>query len=136
MNHQTKGWLEVRPWRPHVVAVACYLAVFSIFGMWVLCSLRLDQYADMVLTPRYFGLSLWQILSVMNVAWLVLLGLDLVMEPRSRGGLRRTHLAGAVVAVVAVIVLQLAVFSLRDGAECWVERRGDSSPPGFLTEGG
>jgi hypothetical protein len=86
MSHQTKGWLEVRPWRPHVVAVACYLAVFSVFSIWTLCSLKLDQYADMVLTPRYFGLSLWQLLSVMNVAWLVLLGLDLVMDPGLAAG--------------------------------------------------
>ena len=113
-------------WYTTVLGVTIYVCLFLIAYIWIDHASNREEFPSHILDPMYIGLSFYQILSIINVAWLLFLVLDLfstlrlLARPR-KGKLRGTvlRLGGILLSIVAVVTVQWAASSLKRVADIW-----------------
>lgn len=111
---------HIRIWRASVIGTTIYVFVFSITVIWILHASDRTEYNSHILGPFYAGLSLYQIVSFVNIAWFCALVVDLIvlMRRSPRKG-RLGHLSRVVLSILAIAVVQWAAGELRRVAEAW-----------------
>lgn len=106
-----------RLWRPSVAAAILYVALFTLFVLWMMSSLGESEFSDFVLRPRLLGLSVFHILSGANALLLTVLLLDVGAARRSESVARRAQFWGLLLAILMVAGVQAATFSMRNAAQ-------------------
>lgn len=111
---------RIRIWRASVVGTTIYVFLFIITVIWILHASNRSEYSSHILSPFYAGLSLYQIVSLVNIAWFFTLVVDLValMRRSPRKG-RLGASGGVVLSIIAIVVVQWAVEGLKRVAEAW-----------------
>ena len=111
---------HTRIWRVSAAGTIIYVFLFSITVIWILHASNRDEYTSLILSSFYAGLSLYQTVSLVNIAWLSFLTVDLVLlalrSPR-KGTLGR--LSGVVLSILAIATVQWAAEELKRVAEVW-----------------
>ncbi|MDE0300190.1 MAG: hypothetical protein OXN17_16265 [Candidatus Poribacteria bacterium] len=110
-----------RIWRASVVGTTIYVFLFTITLIWILHTSNSGQYPSQILGTHYGGLSLYQIVSFVNIAWFIALVADLIvlMRRSPRKGILGP-LCGVVSSIIAIAVVQWAVEGMKRVAEAWV----------------
>jgi hypothetical protein len=115
--------LEARILRPTVVATIAYVTLMVLFFLWTILTLRspdvgmAPEHAVDLLGPRVAGVAFVDVLTAVNVIWLVVLLMDFFAARRAPAILRRGHVAGVVLGMVVVAVMQFALYELTQVAE-------------------
>ena len=104
-----------------MVGTTIYVFLFTIAVIWILHASNRSQYPSQILGTHYAGLSLYQIVSLVNIAWFFTLVVDLVvlMRRSPRKGILGP-LCGVVLSILAIAVIQWAVEGLKRVAEDWI----------------
>ena len=113
-------------WYTSVLGVTVYVFLFLIPIIWLWCESSREEFPIHILGPTHIGLSLHQILSIVNMAWLLFLSLDLfstlrlLTRPR-KGQLRGIvlQLGGILLSIVAVVIVQWATLTLKRVADAY-----------------
>ena len=114
-------------WYATVLGVTIYVFLFLIPVIWLWRESSREEFPILMLGSTYIGLSLYQILSIINMAWLLFLVLDLfstlrlLTHPR-KGKLRGIvpQLGGILVSIVAIVIVQWATLTLKRVADAYV----------------
>ena len=111
---------HTRIWRVSVIGTTIYVFLFTITVIWILHASNRSEYSSQLLSPFYAGLSLYQIVSLVNIAWFFTLVVDLVVLMRRSPRKGRLGASGGVVlSILAIAVIQWAVEELKRVAEAW-----------------
>ena len=113
-------------WYTSVLGLTVYVFLFLIPIIWLWCESSREEFPIHILGPTHIGLSFYQILSIVNMAWLLFLSLDLfstlrlLTRPR-KGKLRGIvlQLGGILLSIVAVVIVQWATLTLKRVADAW-----------------
>ena len=113
-------------WYATVLGVTIYVFLFLIPVIWLWRESSREEFPIHILGPTHIGLSLYQILSIVNMAWLLFLALDLfstlrlLNRPRT-GKLRGIvlQLAGILLSIVAIVIVQWATLTLKRVADAY-----------------
>ncbi|MDE0042605.1 MAG: hypothetical protein OXT74_11265 [Candidatus Poribacteria bacterium] len=112
---------HTRIWRVSVIGTTVYVFLFTITVIWILHASNSSEYSSHILSPFYAGLSLYQIVSLVNIAWFFTLVVDLVVLMRRSPRKGRLGASGGVVlSIIAIVVIQWAVEELKRVAEAWI----------------
>lgn len=106
-------------WYASVLGTTIYVFLFLIMVIWILHASDRNEYSNHILGRMYIGLSLHQILSIVNVTWLLFLVVDLFSALRLLTCPRKEKLSGIVLSIVAVATVQWAVWSLKRVADAY-----------------
>ena len=113
-------------WYITVLGVTIYVGLFLIAYIWIDHASNREEFPIHILGPMYIGLSFYQILSIINVAWLFFLVTDLFSALRSLARPRKGKLRGIalrlgsiLLSIAAVIIVQWAAVSLKRVADAW-----------------
>ena len=113
-------------WYTTVLGVTIYVLLFLIAYIWIDHASNREEFPLHILGPMYIGLSFYQILSIINVAWLLFLAADLFsalrLLARPKGKLRGVvlRLGSILLSITAVIIVQWAASSLKRVADAYV----------------
>ena len=114
-------------WYTTVLGVTIYVCLFLIAYIWIDHASNREEFPLHILGPMYIGLSFYQILSIINVAWLLFLAADLFcalhLLARLRKGKPRgivLRLGSILLSITAVIIVQWAASSLKRVADAYV----------------
>ncbi len=103
-----------------MIGTTVYVFLFSITVIWILHASDRTEYNSHILGPFYAGLSLYQIVSFVNIAWFFALVVDLiVLMRRSPGKGTLAPAGGIVLSIVAIATVQWAAGELKRVAEAW-----------------
>ena len=107
-------------WRASVIGTTIYVFLFTITVIWILQTPNRSEYTGHILSPFYARLSLYQIVSFVNIAWFFTLVVDLIvlMRRSPRKGILGP-LGGVVLSIIAIVTVQWAVEGLKRVAEAW-----------------
>ena len=113
-------------WYTGILGLTVYVFLFLIPVIWLWRESSREEFPIHILGPTHIGLSLYQILSIINIVWLLFLGLDLfstlrlLTRPR-KGKLRGIvlQLAGILVSIVAIVIVQWATLTLKRVADAY-----------------
>lgn len=113
-------------WYTTVLGVTVYVSLFLVAYIWIDHASNREEFPSHILDPMYIGLSFYQILSIINVAWLVFLVADLFSALRSLARPRKGKLRGMVLrlgsillSITAVVIVQWAASSLKRVADAY-----------------
>ena len=113
-------------WYTTVLGVTVYVSLFLVAYIWIDHTSNREEFPSHILGPMYIGLSFYQILSIINVAWLVFLVADLFSALRSLARPRKGKLRGMVLrlgsillSITAVVIVQWAASSLKRVADAY-----------------
>ena len=113
-------------WYTTVLGVTIYVGLFLIAYIWIDHASNREEFPIHILGPMYFGLSFYQILSTINVAWLLFLAANLFSALRLLARPRKGKLQGIVLrlgsillSIAAIIIVQWAALSLKRVADAW-----------------
>ena len=113
-------------WYTTVLGVTVYVSLFLVAYIWIDHASNREEFPIHILGPMYIGLSFYQILSIINVAWLVFLVADLFSALRSLARPRKGKLRGMVLrlgsillSITAVVIVQWAASSLKRVADAY-----------------
>jgi hypothetical protein len=113
-------------WYTTVLGVTIYVFLFLIAYIWIDHASNREEFPSHILDPMYIGLSFYQILSIINVAWLFFLVADLFSALRLLARPRKGKLRGIVLrlgsillSIAAVIIVQWAALSLKRVADAY-----------------
>ena len=113
-------------WYTTVLGVTIYVFLFLIAHIWIQRTSNREEFPIHILGPMYIGLSFYQILSIVNIAWLLFLSMDLLSALRSlthpqSGKLRNIvlRLGSILLSITAVVIVQWAASSLKRVADAW-----------------
>ncbi len=113
-------------WYTTVLGVTVYVSLFLVAYIWIDHASNREEFPSHILGPMYIGLSFYQILSIINVAWLVFLVADLFSALRSLARPRKGKLRGMVLrlgsillSITAVVIVQWAASSLKRVADAY-----------------
>jgi hypothetical protein len=113
-------------WYTTVLGVTIYVCLFLIAYIWIDHASNREEFPSHILDPMYIGLSFYQILSIINVAWLFFLVADLFSALRLLARPRKGKLRGIVLrlgsillSIAAVIIVQWAALSLKRVADAY-----------------
>ena len=113
-------------WYTTVLGVTVYVSLFLVAYIWIDHASNREEFPSHILGPMYIGLSFYQILSIINVAWLVFLVADLFSALCSLARPRKGKLRGMVLrlgsillSITAVVIVQWAVSSLKRVADAY-----------------
>jgi len=95
--------------RPSVTATIPYVGLCGIWFLWILATARAPLIGDpgpfrLITLGQYAGVS------ALNALFVVFLAVDGYLARKSPPGLRRGHLAGVALALLAVLLIQLGLF--------------------------
>ena len=113
-------------WYTTVLGVTIYVCLFLIVHIWIQRASNREEFPIHILGPMYIGLSFYQILSIVNMAWLFFLVVDLfsalrlLARPR-KGKLRGIllRLGSVLLSIIAVVTVQWAASSLKRVADAY-----------------
>ncbi len=95
------------PIRPSVMAAMLYFGLGAVWFIWIFLAaehpFRGTTDPFRLITPGQYG-----VVSFLNLAFTLVIGIDTWGRGRSPLGLRKAHLAGAVLALVGLVMIQLA----------------------------
>ena len=107
-------------WYATVLSVTIYVFLFLVAHIWIQRTSNREEFPIHILGPMYVGLSFYQILSIVNMAWLLFLTVDLfsalrVLTRPERRKLRDIvlRLASILLSITAVVIVQWAASSLK-----------------------
>ena len=113
-------------WYTTVLGVTVYVCLFLIAYIWIDHASNREEFPIHILGPMYIGLSFYQILSIINVAWLFFLVADLfsalrLLTPPRKGKLRGIvlRLGSILLSIAAVVIVQWAAASLKRVADAY-----------------
>ena len=113
-------------WYTTVLGVTIYVFLFLVAYIWIDHASNREEFPIHILGPMYIGLSFYQILSIINVAWLFFLAANLFSVLRSLVRPRTGKLRGIVLrlgsillSIAAVIIVQWTASSLKRVANAW-----------------
>ena len=113
-------------WYTTVLGVTVYVCLFLVAYIWIDHASNREEFPIHILGPMYIGLSFYQILSIINVAWLLFLGADLFSALRllarpQKGKLRGIvlRLGSILLSIAAVVIVQWAASSLKRVADAY-----------------
>ena len=113
-------------WYTSALGLTVYVFLFLIPVIWLWRESSREEFPIHILGPTHIGLSLYQILSIVNMAWLLFLGLDLFstlrLLTRSRKGKRRSivlQLGGILLSIIAIVMVQWATLTLKRVAHAY-----------------
>ena len=113
-------------WYTTVLGVTIYVCLFLIAYIWIDHASNREEFPSHILDPMYIGLSFYQILSIVNVAWLFFLVADLFSALRllahpQKGKLRSIVLrvSSILLSIAAVVIVQWAASSLKRVADAY-----------------
>ncbi len=113
-------------WYTSVLGLTVYVFLFIIPVIWLWRESSREEFPIHILGPTHIGLSLYQILSIVNMAWLFFLGADLFCSLRllassRKGKLRGTvlQLGGILLSIVAIVIVQWATLILKRVADAY-----------------
>lgn len=111
---------HTRIWRVSVVGTTIYVFLFTIAVIWILHASNRSEYSNHIPDPYYAGISLYRIVSFVNIAWFFVLVSDLIvlMRRSPRKG-RLGAFVGVVLSILAIAVVQWAAEGLKRVAEAW-----------------
>ena len=111
---------HTRIWRVSVVGTTVYVFLFTIAVIWILHASSHSEYSSHILGTYYAGLSLYQIVSFVNIAWFSALVADLIvlMRRSPRKGILGPF-SGVVLSIIAIAVVQWGAEGLKRVAEAW-----------------
>ena len=111
-------------WYITVLGVTIYVFLFLVAYIWIDHASNREEFPIHILGPMYIGLSFYQILSIINLAWLLFLAADLFSALRLLTRPRKEKLRGIVLrlgsillSIVAVVIVQWAAMSLKRVAD-------------------
>ena len=87
-------------WYTTVLGVTIYVLLFLITYIWIQHAGNREEFPSLILNPLYIGLSLHQILSIVNMTWLLFLVIDLFSALRLLAHPRKGKLRGIVLRLV------------------------------------
>ena len=90
--------------------------------IWIQHASCANEFSDHLLRPRHMGLSLYQILSTINMAWVLFLVVDLLSVLRLSTNLRKGKLIGLVLSILVIATVQLAVLAMKSAADALAVR--------------
>lgn len=113
-------------WYTTVLGVTVYVCLFLVAYIWIDHASNREEFPIHILGPMYIGLSFYQILSIINVAWLFFLAADLfsalrlLARPR-KGKLRGIvlQLGGILLSIVVIVIVQWATLTLKRVAHAY-----------------
>lgn len=108
-----------RVWRPVVMGAMAYALLYTVLCLWLLVTWRPDSFHGQVLGAQLFGLSLYHLLTAINVTWIAFLALDMRAALGSPRPMRRAHSVGVFLSIVVVLAIQLATLAMHDAALAW-----------------
>lgn len=113
-------------WYTTVLGVTIYVFLFLVAYIWIDHASNREEFPIHILGPMYIGLSFYQILSIINVAWLFFLVADLFSVLRSLARPRKGKLRGIVLqlgsillSIVAIVIVQWATLALKRVADAY-----------------
>ncbi|MCE2393181.1 hypothetical protein J4G02_01045 [Candidatus Poribacteria bacterium] len=113
-------------WYTTVLGVTIYVFLFLVAYIWIDHASNREEFPIHILGPMYIGLSFYQILSIINVAWLFFLMADLssalrLLTPPRKGKLRGIviRLGSILLSIAAVVTVQWAASSLKRVADAY-----------------
>ena len=113
-------------WYTTVLGVTVYVSLFLVAYIWIDHASNREEFPSHILGPMYIGLSFYQILSIINIAWLFFLVADLFSALRSLARPRKGKLRGMVLrlgsillSITAVVIVQWAASSLKRVADAY-----------------
>ena len=113
-------------WYTTVLGVTIYVCLFLIAYIWIDHASNREEFPIHILGPMHIGLSFYQILSIINVAWLFFLVADLSSTLRLLARPRKGKLRGIVLrlgsillSIAAVVTVQWAASSLKRVADAY-----------------
>ncbi len=113
-------------WYTTVLGVTIYVSLFLVAYIWIDHASNREEFPSHILGPMYIGLSFYQILSIINIVWLVFLVADLFSALRSLARPRKGKLRGMVLrlgsillSITAVVIVQWAASSLKRVADAY-----------------
>ena len=113
-------------WYTTVLGVTIYVCLFLVAYIWIDHASNREEFPIHILGPMYIGLSFYQILSIINVAWLFFLVADLfsalrLLAPPRKGKLRGIvlRLGSILLSIAAIITVQWAALSLKRVADTY-----------------
>lgn len=111
---------HTRIWRVSVVGTTIYVFLFTIAVIWILHASSRSEYSSHILGTYYAGISPYQIVSFVNIAWFITLVVDLVvlMRRSPRKGILGAF-GGVALSIIAIVTVQWAAEGLKQVAEAW-----------------
>jgi len=106
-----------RLWRPAVAGALAYVAIFTLLLLWMMTALDERAFSTFVLRERLYRLTLFHFLSIANGTGLVFLLMDFGAARRSRQANHQTQFWGLILAIVMMIGVQVATFSMLNAAK-------------------
>ena len=113
-------------WYASVLGVTIYVLLFLIAHIWIQRASNREEFPIHILGPMYIGFSFYQVLSIVNMAWLIFLGADLFSALHSLTHSQRAKLRGIVLrlgsillSITAVVIVQWAASSLKRVADAY-----------------
>lgn len=103
-----------------MVGTTIYVFLFTIAVIWILHASSRSEYSSHILGTYYAGISPYQIVSFVNIAWFITLVVDLVvlMRRSPRKGILGAF-GGVALSIIAIVTVQWAAEGLKQVAEAW-----------------
>ncbi len=113
-------------WYTTVLGVTIYVLLFLVTYIWIQRASNHEEFPSLILNPLYIGLSFYQILSIINVVWLIFLFVNLFFVLRLLTYPRKRklqsialQLGSILLSIAAVVIVQWAASSLKRVADIW-----------------
>jgi hypothetical protein len=103
--------------RPSVIATIVYGGLFSIWVIYLACTVRIDEFSELVLGERVLGMPLLRSFLVLNLGFLAVLAVAFVLALREPEGRRRTQVTSVAFAIALVVTMQALVVAMGRAAE-------------------
>ena len=114
-------------WYITVLGTTIYVFLFLIPVIWLWHASSREEFPIHILGPMYIRFSFYQILSIVNMTWLLFLVIDLFSALRLLAHPRKGKLRGIVLrlgsillSIIAVVTVQWAASSLKRVADAYV----------------
>src|SRR5688572_16708520 len=115
-----------RIWSPTVISVLVFGVLLRVTSIWVLCVFRWEDFADWFEHSLLLGLSLFEVLCVIDAGFLIALGFELPEARRAAASVRGGRITGVVLAAFVIVGIQLAALEMRQHTQL---QRFISLPP-------
>ena len=102
--------------RPSTVVTLAYAFLLIVATLWLVVSQRSEGFSDLVLAPRFAGMSLFWILTVIHVLWFGFLLFEVRPAWQAPPGVRKAQVGGVAMSMALVAAAEFAVITMRNAA--------------------